>query len=229
MNKVIPVVKALTGIAVVVFVLLTSLRFLFSPLFLRIEYSMPGFPQDDYGFTKEERLKWANISLTYLLNRDPIDLLAQHQLADGEALYNERELQHMLDVKNLVSKAMITWYISIALLILFGLFANEAHFLSEFWQAFSKGGIATVVLIVVIIFGVLASFEWLFTVFHRIFFEGDTWLFSYSDTLIRLFPMRFWSDAFVFLGILAAVFGVIAFVVGRVMRDKILKGEFGAK
>ena len=225
MNKTIPVIKVLTSIVVVIFLLLTAVRFLLNPLFLRIEYKMPGFPPDEYGFTSQERLEWANISLTYLLNREGIDFLERQKLASGEPLYNERELQHMRDVKNLVSKALITWYITIALLILFGLFASEAHFLPSFWDAFSKGGIATIVLIVVIIFGVLASFEWLFTAFHRIFFEGDTWLFRYSDTLIRLFPMRFWQDAFIFLGVLSAVGGIIAYIVGRVVREKFLKAE----
>jgi integral membrane protein (TIGR01906 family) len=35
-----------------------------------------------------------------------------------------------------------------------------------------------------------------FTLFHELFFTGDSWLFQYSDTLIRLFPIRFWEDAF---------------------------------
>jgi len=42
-----------------------------------------------------------------------------------------------------------------------------------------------------------------FTLFHKIFFTGDSWLFYYSDTLIRLFPMRFWQDAFLWAAILA--------------------------
>ncbi len=32
--------------------------------------------------------------------------------------------------------------------------------------------------------------------FHGLFFNGNTWLFAYSDTLIRLFPIRFWEDTF---------------------------------
>ncbi len=228
MNKIISIIKVLTIIVVVAFLLLTSVRFLLSPLFLRIEYKMPGFPEDQFGFSAKERLEWANISLTYLLNREGPDFLGQYSLANGEPLYDDRELQHMIDVKNLISKAMITWYITIALLILFGLFATEAKFLPDFWQAFSRGGMATLVLIVVIIFGVLASFDWLFTAFHRIFFEGDTWLFRYSDTLIRLFPIRFWQDAFIFMGVLSAVGGIIVYVVGRIARQKALKIETGS-
>lgn len=42
-----------------------------------------------------------------------------------------------------------------------------------------------------------------FSWFHSLFFEGDTWLFAYSDTLIRLFPIRFWQDAVIALAVIA--------------------------
>jgi integral membrane protein (TIGR01906 family) len=40
----------------------------------------------------------------------------------------------------------------------------------------------------------LLSWGEFFTTFHRLFFEGETWIFPYTDTLIRLFPIRFWMD-----------------------------------
>jgi integral membrane protein (TIGR01906 family) len=57
-------------------------------------------------------------------------------------------------------------------------------------------------LMLVLTIGLAFSFRYVFVGFHRIFFEGDTWLFQYSDTLIRLFPERFWRDAFVFVVVL---------------------------
>jgi integral membrane protein (TIGR01906 family) len=225
MKKVVPVIKVLTIIVVIFFTVLTSARFLFSPLFRRIEYKMPGFPEDVYGFTNTERYEWAKISLDYLLSRDTIDYLEAKKLSTGEPLYNERELSHMQDVKELIADALITWYITIALLILFGLFAAEAHFKPAFWEAFSRGGLATLLVIVLLVFAVLTSFDQLFTSFHHLFFEGDTWLFNYSDTFIRLFPMRFWQDGFIFLGILSAVNSIIVFAVGRAVCNKTLKEE----
>jgi integral membrane protein (TIGR01906 family) len=52
---------------------------------------------------------------------------------------------------------------------------------------------------------IAAVFQFVFVGFHRMFFQGDSWLFLYSDTLIRLFPERFWLTAFV-----AIVAGTIA-------------------
>jgi uncharacterized membrane protein len=42
-----------------------------------------------------------------------------------------------------------------------------------------------------------------FAGFHSLFFEGNSWLFLFSDTLIRLFPIRFWQDAFLFAALIA--------------------------
>jgi integral membrane protein (TIGR01906 family) len=71
-------------------------------------------------------------------------------------------------------------------------------------------------LIIAILIFVALSFNALFTAFHRVFFEGDSWLFSYSDTLIRLFPIRFWQDVFIALGVLTLLgAGVLWFAAGR--------------
>ena len=47
---------------------LLGLRVLLTPLTPRIEYRMPGFPADDFGFSLQDRLRWSSYSLTYLLN-----------------------------------------------------------------------------------------------------------------------------------------------------------------
>jgi integral membrane protein (TIGR01906 family) len=57
-----------------------------------------------------------------------------------------------------------------------------------------KGGLFTLGLLAAIASFMVISWGQFFTTFHRIFFEGDTWIFPRSDTLIRLFPNRFWID-----------------------------------
>ena len=62
------------------------------------------------------------------------------------------------------------------------------------------------------------SFWQFFTLFHRLFFQGDSWLFEYSDTLIRLFPLRFWQDVFLSVMGLILIFGLLlGLLVGLVM------------
>ncbi len=188
---------------------LTAVRLLMTPLFLQIEYNLPGFPPDPYGFTKEERLYWSGIALEYLLNDAGIEFLADLRFEDGTAVYNQRELRHMVDVKNVVQATLWVWY---GLLILFiggGLLAWKYGRWVEFRTALRWGGLWTLILLGGILLFVLMAFGIFFVAFHNVFFEPGTWTFLWSDTLIRLFPERFWRDTFLFVGGIAMLGGLL--------------------
>lgn len=201
--------------SVVLFVMMTSIRLLMNPFFLTIEYNLPGFPPDAFGFTKEDRLHWANLSLKYLLNDADISFLGDLKFENGAQVFNERELRHMLDVKILVQQMIRAWGILGIFIFLTGVWAWRGKWLGEYWLTLSRAGWAILIVIGLILAGVIIGFSSLFTGFHLIFFEGDTWLFYYSDTLIRLFPLRFWQDAFTLMGILSAAGGIALILLGK--------------
>lgn len=184
---------------------LTSVRLLLTPAFIRIEYRLPGFPQDPFGLTLEDRLEWAPITLDYLLNNEGIAFLGDLRFEEGEAVFNERELGHMEDVKQLTQIALRVWWASGAgaIFILGGLWFSGERFAA--WRSLKRGGLATLIVMIVLGLGLAVGFSLVFVGFHRVFFEGETWLFPRSDTLIRLFPERFWQDAFIFIVLLTAV------------------------
>src|SRR5574339_985858 len=105
--------SSLVTILVPVVLIGLGLRVLLTPLFLRIEYNMPYFPPDEYGFTKEDRLRWAPYALNYLINNEDISYLADLKFDDGTPLYNERELSHMDDVKRVTQSSLRIWYITL--------------------------------------------------------------------------------------------------------------------
>lgn len=191
-----------TALIVPFFLIMTAIRLLFTPLYPQIVYRMPGFPEDQYGFSLEDRLHWSRVSMEYLLNSSDIDFLARQQLEDGTPLYNERELSHMVDVKKVLQGMVTAWVILLVVLVLLGLWAWRGGWMPTFLHGLGTGGKVTIGAVLVILAGVAISFNWLFTAFHRIFFTGDSWLFYYSDTLIRLFPLPFWSSAFILMGVL---------------------------
>jgi len=187
-----------------------ALRILLSPLYYTVEYNMPYFPADEYGFTKEDRLQWAPYAVEYLVNDEDISYLGDLQFEDGSSLYNERELKHMEDVKNVVQGTLRVWYISLALIIVLAIVSTQKVWMSAFTGGLRRGGWWMIGLAGALGFiagaGILLNpnifwvfFEW----FHTLFFEGDSWLFYYSDTLIRLFPIRFWQDAFLWAAVIA--------------------------
>jgi integral membrane protein (TIGR01906 family) len=185
-----------------------GLRLLLTHAFPEIEYRLPGFPPDEYGFTLQERLHWSKISIDYLLNNADISFLGDLTFPDGTPLFNERELSHMQDVKHVVQPVLWIGYGVWFLILGLGLWARFGGWWPDYVGGVRRGGWLTVGLVAVL--GLLAtvSFWQFFTVFHELFFKGDTWLFLYSDTLIRLFPLRFWQDAFLFAGMLDLLGGL---------------------
>ncbi len=194
--------------ATVLVLLITAILLPFNPLFLRYEYQHPTFPADEYGFTTNERIQWGTISLQYIFNLAGPRFLANLTFPDGSPLFNEREVSHMLDVKRLVKWAVILWLVLIIFLVISHKKLERLDRSRDWLSAVSTGGWLLVGLVTAILVLVMVNFNTLFTAFHRIFFTGNSWLFLYSDTLIRLFPMRLWQDAFIFVGILAFVFGL---------------------
>jgi integral membrane protein (TIGR01906 family) len=192
-----------------------AIRVLLSPIFYRIEYSMPYFPSDKYGFTQQDRLKWAPYAVNYLVNDADISYLGDLKFDDGMPLYNERELSHMVDVKVVTQGALRVWYVTLAVLLALGVWA----WFGGWWDSYRLGlmrggwlmvGLAVVIGLIVVI-GIAINpnvFYSFFTGFHTLFFEGDSWLFLFSDTLIRLFPIRFWQDAFLWAAVIALGGGV---------------------
>jgi integral membrane protein (TIGR01906 family) len=88
-----------------------------------------------------------------------------------------------------------------------GIWARRGEWWRLYRTAVSRGGWLTVGIIAAILLAIMINFNTFFVYFHRVFFEGDTWMFRYTDSLIRLFPMRFWQDAFIIVGGLAAISG----------------------
>ncbi len=209
------IAKILLVIAVPVFIVTVSIRLLINPLYPQIEYSLPGFPADSYGFTPQERLQWATISFNFIWSSSDISYFNQFKLAGGAPLYNDRELSHMRDVKVLADEMVIVMAAVIAFLILAGVVAWRMKGLKAYWDALSRGGWLMLAIVALVLLGTVFTFNWLFTEFHRIFFTGNSWLFYYSDTFIRLFPMQFWQDLFIVIGAACTILGLLFAFGGR--------------
>ena len=197
-----------------------GVRLLLTRTFTQIEYTLPGFPPDEYGFVTQDRLRWGPYGVNYLLNDSEISYLGDLKFADGSPLFNQRELSHMHDVKVVTRGALRAWYFILAAMLILGLGAWRFKWLGIYRDALRSGGWLTLALAAAV--GLIATmgaagsgdvFWTFFSDFHAIFFKGDSWLFLDSDTLIRLYPVRFWQDAVLSIGVIAAI-GATALIVG---------------
>lgn len=208
-NKLLHLLGWVVTILTTLSIIMLSVRVLINPAYARLQYALPGFPEDPYGFTRNDRLRWSEPTIRYLVNREDINYLAELEFEEGEPIYNQRELQHMEDVKEVVIIMRLVLSGSVLLLTGATWFAVKKGQEIFLLKSFRRGAWGVIGLMVAILFFVMLNFNRLFTWFHQMFFEAGTWLFHPSDTLIRLYPLRFWRDTFIIAGFLSLVFSII--------------------
>ncbi len=188
------VVSVLVSLALPVVILAVALRVVTAPWLVRWEYGKPDFPPDPYGLSTEERIRLAEVCVRYLATNAGIELLADLEL-DGRPAFNERELAHMVDVQR-VFWAILRAGMAAGMVVLGGMAALLARPRTrpQAAGALRGGAILTLALLVAVAALMLTSWEVFFTGFHELLFPPDTWTFPTSDTLIRLYPERFWMD-----------------------------------
>jgi len=215
-RSILTITRILLVLSVPVFLLLTNLYALMSPAFLHYEYGKADFPPSP-GFTDEQRLMVAEKAVTYLRSDAGIEILGDLEGEEGP-LFREKELVHMVDVKVLTRQAFLAHGL-LGLLIALSLLALLVIRDGQVSTSLLQGSLLTIALLVAVVALIYLNFDWFFTHFHLTFFAGDSWIFDWSDTLIRLFPERFWFDAATLWGLLtlgeAVILGGIAWLSGR--------------
>ena len=124
--------------------------------------------------------------------------------------FNEKEIKHMVDVKELVKKGYILKYISLIISIVTILFSIK----HKEWEM-AKGVFYGIfiwwgLIILLFLLGTL-DFDKYFTYFHLLFFDNDLWLLDpNNDLLIQMLPQEFFISIFrrivlLFLSLLAII------------------------
>jgi len=213
-NWAIQALWALVTLSLPVFLVLTGVRLVMTDAFLQVEYHRPGFSADRYGFTREDRLRYAPQAVDYLRGGPDLEALT---FPDGQPLYNPRELRHMADVKAATDMALaLHTALTLGLLAVALLAAWRPGARIALRRGLADGGALTLALIVALLIVVVFGWNLFFESFHRVLFEGDSWQFSTSDTLIRLFPQQFWFDAALTIGLIAVLGALLALLGARV-------------
>ncbi len=211
--------RSLFTISHILFII--SLPLLFISLSLTVAFNCQ--PLYSYGFDKY------GVEETTGLERSELDLASRELISyfnsgeelidivvtkNGEPfeLFNEREVLHLKDVKDLVK-------LNYTVLLFTGLYilGFSAVFLTRRtheWQNLLKnaiyGSMLTILIIGVLGLTALVDFNWLFLQFHLISFANDLWLLNpATDYLIMMFPQGFWFDATFLCAIMAISLAVI--------------------
>lgn len=169
------------------------------------------------GIARAELLR-ASGELRAYFNNDEETIFVR-VMKDGEpvALFNEREVRHLRDVKTLFQAAFRVQEGAVVFVLAYvvGTFiwARERSLRTLALQVLLSGALS-----VLVVGGVgalaMAGFDSAFERFHEVAFDNDLWrLDPERDRLIQMFPEDFWRDVSLWVGIgTLAELAALAFV-----------------
>jgi integral membrane protein (TIGR01906 family) len=208
--------SATVAVAALVFPLLvtTSLRIVLNEWIVHVEYAVGRVPDDRYGLTVDERTDLALIGLDSITpGTRGVDLLREAQLPDSAPAFTEPEVVHMQDVRDLVGMLLTFQLLAgIGLAVAALALGVPAATRAIVPRGLRYGVLASVPLAAIVGLFMLVTWDSFFTRFHEVFFEGDTWRFPVTDTLIRLYPDAFWMGVAAWIAALTVALGAVVWV-----------------
>jgi integral membrane protein (TIGR01906 family) len=187
-----------------------ALRLLATERFTRWEVDRTD---DRYGLSQEERKTLAVLGLESIRpGSSGVELLERARLPDGSPAFEERELSHMRDVRKVFGAVLVAQLVALAVVAALVLALFRTRLRTAVPRGLLSGALATLAVAVLAVPVILLGFDSFFTRFHEVFFEGDSWRFSDTDTLIRVYPERFWVDVSRFAAALTVVQAVLVAV-----------------
>lgn len=205
--------KTLLILLIPILFVLGSVLLLTNESYIAYEYGKANFPVDRYGFSPQLRFILASTNIHYVRAHLPENELFRQTL-NGISLYSAPEIMHMMDVRAVFQLVIQFWQSVFVLFVILGYVLWKDNLLTTFWSGIEWGGFLTAGLMLTIALLVFFAWQTSFELFHRLLFLPGSWLFSYKDTLIRLFPMQFWVDATLTISFLSFAGGLLLSLIG---------------
>jgi integral membrane protein (TIGR01906 family) len=133
----------------------------------------------------------------------------------GVPVLDERERQHMRDVRGVFASLYVAAAIGAAVLVAAWLLARGAAARAVFWRRLRGTGLVIAGVTVVGGIAGLLFFDTAFELFHEIFFPAGSYLFDpRTERLVQLFPQQFWVESTIAVGVVVIILGLVLSWVG---------------
>ena len=119
--------------------------------------------------------------------------------------YTALEASHLEDVNKVMLMINLTFYVSWLFCLLVLMFYRKNK--EQLRKFFRYGGIVTIIEVLLIGLMLLLNFEFIFTLFHNVFFPQGNWTFPLNSLLILTFPEAFFFKLSLIIFGLALLFG----------------------
>lgn len=199
MNVISRLAAACFVIALPVFLMTTNVRILAS----EVRFYERGFREygaaEATGLPLSELDRAAREIIHYFENDAETLRVIVNEDGEETSLFNARETEHMVDVKNLIRLVYRVQEVSLAFILTYVVAAflwTRERSLRSLAKLSLLGVAAGFVVVTVIGALALSGFEEFWRQFHLIVFTNDLWqLNPATDRLIQMFPEPFWEEA----------------------------------
>ena len=217
------ILQALFIICVPVFLITTNVRLVLNSGML-YDYGFNKYKIEKYTGIEYEQLQIAGQQIRDYFNNDEdkikISISVHGSMVSN--LFNEKEILHMYDVKQLVKMVYsVQLYAAISIIIACLLLFVDS---SRKWKQtmpryFMKGGWLTFSVVLFVALLAVVGFDRLFLYFHLVSFSNDLWILDpRHDYLIAMFPQGFFFDSTVAIAILTLLEGAFLGLLPRLIQ-----------
>lgn len=228
-NKIMSVTAVVAMFLLIIAMLLTSFQLV---MYGDPEYRFYEKEYEKYTVTEALNMKIVDVMkvtdhmMAYLIGEE--DELSIVMEVDGQTqdFFNEQDRLHMADVRNLFlgglklrTVCMVVFLVLLVLLI--GWKADWKHLLPKAYFI-AVGVFLALIAFLAVAFSI--DFTKCFTIFHKIFFTNDLWLFDENtDYMIRMLPEGFFSDMVIRIGMTFVGMLLLLLIVFLVWNRKVKK------
>jgi len=168
---------------------------------------------------KPELLRVSRHMIDYLFGKQSELNLEATVNGEQRLFFDETDITHMKDVKDLFKLCRFSLYISAIVLILSAIFLRKN--LVFLLKCVKNATIAALCVLGMITGSALINFEAAFVIFHKIFFRNDLWILDIDKSLlINILPERFFIDIAIAIGALFALLCVIVIIISLFTRAR---------
>jgi len=141
------------------------------------------------------------------------------------SFYNDREKQHLEDVKQLFLIERLILIISVIMIILLGSYLFYTKNLQFFFKGIIAGSAGLIGFILLLFIAAILNFKSAFIIFHKMLFSNNLWqLNPATDNLINILPREIFYDIAIKIIITTIATSVIILILGYIIRTTLFKG-----
>lgn len=172
------------------------------------------------NMSEQDLMRSSNVLLDYLKGKRKDIMVEAEVNGHKRMVFNKRETKHMVDVKKLYEKAMLTRNVCVILMIvgmLVEFSRNRAGMKTFLWEVFRNGLLVFGFLLLFLSVYAITDFYGFWMNFHYLFFDNDLFLLDPNVSLmINMFPESFF---FRMVMRIVIMFAVVSLTIGGVVYD----------